>query len=430
MALGIKKITESVVEDERSLIMLGKLNSDKSKVQFDDNKAVPNGAIITSGTGTLRIKSGENAQVKINANTSIATKSITKNEIGDYQILNIHLNKSDAKDVDRSVANHNIRDFAVTTTKIKDGNVTTVKLHDNAVTTEKIYDKAVTEDKLANSAVTTAKIKDLAVTHLKLAKNSVLTDKIVDNNVTRDKLSAEVREELNGLRRDIDSLQDELTNFKKQVENDFKLLRSEMNSKLAELENKMVNHVENQINKYNLKNAVIHYNYDVLGTKTNGTYTSTPLSNLRCTGNITCSGDINGKRVYYMTYQDLAEAYIPGEELEPGDIVAIHEDGKVYKAEAMNDCIVGVISDEFANCLGATKEELFNGSKVAVGMIGKVHVKVKGPVQLGQQIIVSLSDEGIGCPSSSNVMGIGKALETIDCEFDEIHKVLVQIRPM
>ena len=435
MALGIKKITESVIEDERSLIMLGKLIGDKTKVDFDDNKAVPNGAIISDynlidGTGTLRIKSGENAQVKINANTSIATKSITKNEIGDYQILNIHLNKSDAKDVDRSVANHNIRDFAVTTTKIKDGNVTTVKLHDNAVTTEKIYDKAVTEDKLANSAVTTAKIKDLAVTHLKLAKNSVLTDKIVDNNVTRDKLSAEVREELNGLRRDIDSLQDELTNFKKQVENDFKLLRSEMNSKLAELENKMVNHVENQINKYNLKNAVIHYNYDVLGTKTNGTYTSTPLSNLRCTGNITCSGDINGKRVYYMTYQDLAEAYIPGEELEPGDIVAIHEDGKVYKAEAMNDCIVGVISDEFANCLGATKEELFNGSKVAVGMIGKVHVKVKGPVQLGQQIIVSLSDEGIGCPSSSNVMGIGKALETIDCEFDEIHKVLVQIRPM
>ena len=189
-------------------------------------------------------------------------------------------------------------------------------------------------------------------------------------------------------------------------------------------------HVENQINKYNLKNAVIHHNYDVVGTKTNGTYTSTPLSNIKCSGNITCSGDINGKRVYYMTYQDLAEAYIPGEELEAGDIVAIHEDGKVYKAEAMNDCIVGVISDEFANCLGATKEELFNGSKVAVGMIGKVHVKVKGPVQLGQQIIVSLSDEGVGCPSSSNVMGIGKALETIDCEFDEIHKVLVQIRPM
>ena len=435
MALGIKKITESVVEDERSLIMLGKLNSDKSKVQFDDNKAVPNGAIIsdyniTNGTGTLRIKSGENAQVKINANTSIATKSITKNEIGDYQILNIHLNKSDAKDADRSVANHNIRNDAVTTDKIKNSNVTTAKIADSNVTTAKIANSNVTTAKIADLNVTTAKIADKAVTNVKLALNSVTTDRIVANNVTRDKLSAALRSELDGLRKDITSLQDDLAEFKKQVENDFKLLRSEMNSKLSELESNMKAHVENQINKYNLKNAVIHYNYDVLGTKTNGTYTSTPLSNLRCTGNITCSGDINGKRVYYMTYQDLAEAYIPGEELEPGDIVAIHEDGKVYKAEAMNDCIVGVISDEFANCLGATKEELFNGSKVAVGMIGKVHVKVKGPVQLGQQIIVSLSDEGVGCPSSSNVMGIGKALETIDCEFDEIHKVLVQIRPM
>ena len=52
MALGIKKITESVVEDERSLIMLGKLNSDSSKVEFDDNKAVPLGAIISDANTT------------------------------------------------------------------------------------------------------------------------------------------------------------------------------------------------------------------------------------------------------------------------------------------------------------------------------------------------------------------------------------------
>ena len=435
MALGIKKITESVVEDERSLTMLGKLTSDKSKVDFSDNKAVPVGAVIsdynvTSGTGTLRIKSDENVQVKINASTSIATKSITKNEIGDYQVLNIHLNKFDAKDADRTVANHNIRDNAITTVKIANSNVTTAKIADLNITTAKIADKGVTTDKLADLCVTTGKIANKAVTNAKLALNSVTTDRIVANNVTRDKLSAALRAELDGLRNDISNLQDDLTAFKKQVENDFKLLRSEMESKLSALENSMKQHVENQINKYNLKNAVIHHNYDIVGNKSNGVYTSTPLSNIKCTGNITCSGDINGKRVFYMTYQDLAEAYVPGEELEPGDIVAIHEDGKVYKAEAINDCIVGVISDEFANCLGATKEELFNGSKVAVGMIGKVHVKVKGPVKLGQQIIVSLSDEGIGCPSSNGSIGIGKALETIDCEFDEIHKVLVQIRPM
>jgi hypothetical protein len=113
-------------------------------------------------------------------------------------------------------------------------------------------------------------------------------------------------------------------------------------------------------------------------------------------------------------------------------IVAVREDGKVYKANTTDNCIVGVISDEFANCLGATKEELFSGKKVAVGMIGKVHVKVKGPIKLGQSIGISSSDEGIGygLSKTSNMVGIGKALESIDCDFDEVHEILVQIRPM
>lgn len=435
MALGIKKITESVVEEERSLTMLGKLNNSKSKVDFDDNKAVPVGAVIsdanvTSGSGTLRIKAGENVQVKINANTSIASKSITKTEIGDFQVVNLHLNKPDAKDKDRSVANHNIRDLAITKDKIASNAVTTPKIENNAVTTPKIENDAVITAKIKDGAVVTNKIYDRAVTNAKLALNSVTTDRIVANNVTRDKLSASLRAELDGLRADISDLQSDLAEFKKQVENDFKLLRSEMNTKLSELESKMKEHVESVVNQYNLKNAVTHYNYDIVGNKVNGKYTSTPLSDISCSGNITCSGDINGKRVFFMTYQDLAEAYIPGEYLEPGDIVALHEDGKVYKAESMKQCVVGVISNEYANCFGATKEELFNGSKVAVGMIGKVHVKVKGPVKLGQKITVSLSDSGVGMGWNYTEECIGKALESCDCDFDEVHEILVQIRPM
>ena len=128
---------------------------------------------------------------------------------------------------------------------------------------------------------------------------------------------------------------------------------------------------------------------------------------------------------------DIAEGYIPGELLEPGDIVAMHEDGKVYKAKSINDCIVGVVSNEYANCFGASKEELLSGTKVAVGLIGKIHVNVKGPVRLGQRISVSLSDAGVGVANWMNAMNIGQALETkSDCDFDTIHKVLVQVRPM
>ena len=127
---------------------------------------------------------------------------------------------------------------------------------------------------------------------------------------------------------------------------------------------------------------------------------------------------------------DIAEAYIPGEDLEPGDIVAMHEDGMVYKANSIRDCIVGVVSNEYASCFGASKEELLSKQKVAVGMIGQIHVKVKGPVRLGQRISVSLSDPGVGVANWNNGYNIGQVLETIDCEFDEIHEVLVQVRPM
>lgn len=424
MALGIKKITESVVEDDRSLIMLGKLNGDSSKVEFDDNKAVPKGAIISDvnligNKATLRVKSDEDQQVRIDAHSTLFPKSIYDSEL---------------------------HEDSVTTPKIKDLAVTDAKLAKDSVITIKIKDFAVTEPKIGNSAVTTPKIMNSAVTESKINNSAVTTSKIKNDNVTRDKLSPALRNELDGLRQSITDLNnrfnshvaesnrkfEEIYNKIKQLDNDIKILRSDMDRKLQELESKMRTEINNTVEKYNLKNAVTHYNYDIIGNKVSGKYLSTPLSDISCTGNITCSGDINGKRVYFMTYQDLAEAYIPGESLEAGDIVAIHNDGKVYKAEAMNDCVVGVISNEFANCLGASKEELFNGSKVAVGMIGKVHVKVKGPIKLGQYIGISLSDSGVGCGLGMAVesKGIGKALEEYDCDFDEIHEVLVQIRPM
>ena len=423
MALGIKKITESVVEDDRSLIMLGRLNIDGSKIEFDDNKAVPKGAIISDtitadSKATLRVKSDENKQVRIDAHTTLSSKSIYDSELHEDSVI---------------------------TEKIKNLAVTDKKLAKNSVTKDKIHDGAVTENKIDNGAVTENKIHDGAVTENKIDDNAVATLKIQDGAVKRHKLSKEVQDELDGLRKSITDLNneyklheaesdekfDQLFNKVSQLENDIRLLRSEMNTKLQELENKMRKEINDTIDKYNLKNAVIHHNYDIVGNKVSGKYTSTPLSDISCTGNITCSGDINGKRVYFMTYQDLAEAYVPGESLEPGTIVAIHADGKVYKAESTNDCIVGVISNEYANCLGASKEELFNGSKVAVGMIGKVHVKVKGPVRIGQRINVSLANPGVGMANWMNgCNNIGQALETIDCDFDEIHEVLVQIRPM
>ena len=145
-------------------------------------------------------------------------------------------------------------------------------------------------------------------------------------------------------------------------------------------------------------------------------------------GSLRVYGDIRADRVYNMAYADLAEGYIPGEDLEPGDIVELREDGKVYKAysNGLPAVIVGVVSDEYATCYGASKEELEEGSKVAVALIGKVHVKIKGPVRIGEPVKIN-NIPGVGLPWSNNNIVVGKALETV--EEDGMHKVLCLIKP-
>lgn len=145
-------------------------------------------------------------------------------------------------------------------------------------------------------------------------------------------------------------------------------------------------------------------------------------------GSLRVYGNIQADRVYNMAYSDLAEGYVPGETLRAGDIVELREDGKVYKAQhSDHSIIVGVISDEYAACYGATEKELKSGLKVAVGLIGKVHVNVNGPVKIGQKISSDITNAGVGVASNKSASAIGHALETIN-DIGQ-HKVLCLIRP-
>ena len=411
MALGIKKITESVIEDKRALTMVGSYSADIDMVEFDDNNAVEIGALLTSTDGTVHMKIGLDQQRRINADTTLQPDSITTKLLAPKCVTTPKIN-------DGAVTTIKLANNAVTTEKIANGAVTTEKIKDGAVTSAKLAINSVTTEKIVNGAVTTEKIKDGAVTTDKIRDGAITTIKISNNQVTHNKLSKELQQQLKDIEDNIENLYSKIQELTNYVNNKFEEFNIKMEQMKVEVNNQ-ITIINKKFEQYKLENAVVHNGSRSVGSKYSG---STNLVN------INCSGDIEGKRVYFMTYQDLAEAYMPGEYLEPGDIVALREDGLVYKAESTDLCIVGVISDEFANCLGATKEELFNGSKVAVGMIGKVHVKVKGPVKLGQQINVSLSEPGIGYAGTN--IGIGKVLETVDCDFNEVHKVLVQIRPM
>lgn len=130
---------------------------------------------------------------------------------------------------------------------------------------------------------------------------------------------------------------------------------------------------------------------------------------------------------------DIAEAYEPkeGEVYIPGDIVQVDENGQLVKAGPELDYpIVGVVSEEYAACYGATDEEIKENKKIPVGLIGKVHVNVVGPVKLGDKI--ALAKSGLGASLTYNNLCkynvIGKALESNDNT--EVKKILCLIYPV
>ena len=464
MGRGIKKISENVIADKRSLTLvtksaaegapalleevelhelinteampLGMLNVDYStrglsmKVSQGEKdadavwtKLDAKNTLIQQSVITSLIKDANVTTAKI-ANQNVTTEKIKDQNVTTAKIANQNVTTDKIKDLNvttekinsLAVTNDKLATNSVSTIKIQDKNITTAKLNDQAVTTVKIASEAVTEAKIGPNAVTTVKIKNDAVIESKIKNGSVTEWKIADRAIHAHNIA--IGGVSNG------NLQDSSVSTEK-IE-DFSVINSKIANETIIGKDKIV---KNSITKDRLDfelndildRAVLH---DGNGNVT-GEGGSTVIDNL------TAKGDIYARRVYNVVYMDIAEGYIPGEELEAGDIVAMHEDGKVYKANNINECIVGVVSNEFANCLGASKEELFSGEKVAVGMIGKIHVKVKGPVRLGQRIDVSLSDPGVGIGSWMNgCKNVGQILESVDCDFDEIHEVLVQVRPM
>ena len=470
MGRGIKKISENVIADKRSLTLVttsGGLSSNTETVDLvgiRDTEAMPLGMLnVNYGNLGLSMKVDTNKWSKLDARNTLVSKTVNSNLIGNGEVKSINIgdravttakiadnavtckkiyNKAPANgSEDLRIATDNLQDQVVTTPKIANANVTTVKIADNAVTTGKIKDGNIVTSKLFNECVT----------NVKMAPDAVSTDKIQNNAVTCDKIA-------DGIQGSKD-LRIATKNLQDQVITNPKLANGSVNAiKIAtggiatnNYQNYSVTEIklaDDVISTIKLKNHCVTkekiapgaIDLDCLGPDIsdiinravvhdgNGNVTGENRSTVL--NDIKALGDIYARRVYNVVYMDIAEAYIPGEDLEPGDIVAMHEDGMIYKASSIRDCIVGVVSNEYASCFGASKEELLSKQKVAVGMIGQIHVKVKGPVRLGQRITMSVSDAGIGVANWMNNNNIGQALETIDCDFNEIHTVLVQVRPM
>lgn len=305
-----------------------------------------------------------------------ADKSVSEAKIDDYAVTNIKLangSVSSLKLVDSSVTSVKITDYAVTNTKLANLSISTEKVIDASITTAKLADSSVTNAKIGAYAVTQDKIADSHITNAKMAVNSVNTNNLVDLSITAAKLASS------------SVTQDKLADS------------AILNRKIAV---GTISFDRLDVSAQNYVNSMVHV--------VNGT--ATVAGSMQVNGNLNASGDIRATRVYGAVYNDLAEAYVPGEELEPGDIVEIRHDGKVYKAAKDSQAVVGVISDCFAQLYGGTPEEIESGEKVAVGMIGRVPVKVTGPVFIGDQI--TCAGNGIGLTDLYGIRRgvVGKAI--------------------
>lgn len=459
---GIKKINENVTRPGRALTI--------TDTAVRDYEGIPNGTIrCNTNNKGLDFKESLNNWSKFDAYNCLLDGSIVTDLIANKAITNPKLG-------DSSVDTRVIANDAVVTSKIKNLNVTTDKLNNSAVTTIKIADQNVTTEKIEDYAIITSKLSDKCVTHRKIDNEAVIETKIAPSAVTNTKIM--------NLAVDNNKLANNTISYEKYAnqsiygakikDNGIETLhladyvittgklstgcittpkiadRQVTESKIA-LGNIYNSHIASKsllesafadeaINtrvikdgcvtadkldpnlKYKIENAdkdCIKYNDrdDVYIDRSNN-------SNLVVSGNIEAKG-----RVFNAVYKDLAEGYMPGEYLEPGDIVEYREaDKKVYRATGKLNTVVGVMSDEFATCFGATYEELADGDKVPVGLIGVVSVKVTGDVVAGQKIVVSKNGVGYATNNTNGLLVVGKALQTAKNQ-QGIHKVECLIYP-
>lgn len=339
----------------------------------------------------------------------IANENVTTSKLADKCVIN-------QKIADNTIENIKLYDFT-----IQGGNQQgTGKIAEKTITAFNVADRSLTDSNFAYGSVTGYSVGGILKTQSIIADNTITDTNIATNTITNARL----------LTRTIKGAA---------AGEDGKIAYQTITGDNIKDSSIGINKFETNVFNV-IKNAVV-YERDTnnnLCVKLRGAQLedgNEETCYMNISGHLDVEGDITGARVYNMAYSDLAEGYVPGEELEAGDIVAIHEDGKVYKAtQEYIAAIVGVVSDEYAACYGASVDELRNKEKVAVALIGKVHVKVKGNIMLGQKVkypIFSDIEDGVGIAASfSNSYTIGKALETVDSDnFDEIHKVLCLVYP-
>ena len=368
--IGNQEITTRAIKDLNvTTDKINDRNVTRTKIEF---RAVGENELDNDSVKTIHIS---NEQV---TTEKLANLCVTKDKIGNEEVVAGKLGKD-------SVMNINIANEAITTNKILNGAVTNDKILDGTIKNEKIKDfeikggNEVGISKIAEKTITSFNVADNTLTTAKFANGSVTGEKIANGTITSSNIAAAGVETVNIAPLSImsEQLKDEAVTTEK-------------------VANKTITKDKLSDDIFTVVDNAVVYEQDEQGNNCvrikDGNYLSV------MGGNVTVNGTITADRVYNMAYSDLAEGYTPGEDgIEPGEDVYVREDGKVYKKGLY---CVGVVSNEYALCLGASNEELASGSKIAVGLIGRIHVKTRFDAKIGQEVI------------AKNGKIVGRALES------------------
>lgn len=139
---------------------------------------------------------------------------------------------------------------------------------------------------------------------------------------------------------------------------------------------------------------------------------------LHVRGDITTEG-----RSFGAVWNDYAELFLKGEELNPGDVVVYNpDDNKVYRSNTVSDpLVIGVVSDTWGQLLGGDPNTSLNDNLLKytpVGMAGRVSVKVDGLVSPGSLLVSSVDGQAKAISHDEARLGLvlGKSLTEKDDE--------------
>lgn len=149
------------------------------------------------------------------------------------------------------------------------------------------------------------------------------------------------------------------------------------------------------------------------------------------TNDLKYDGHFSATRIYNAVFNDYAE-YFEKEDLdeviEYGHVIVTGENGGFTKSQKAYDSnVVGVVSNEYAFCIGGEGKEKNELEKyLPIGLAGRVQVKVKGPIKKGNLLVTS-ELPGVACKMEDFVPGtvIGKALEDKEDEAVGLVRILI-----